>query len=336
MKKAITLNSVAVEAGVSRATASLVLRDSPLVSLETRDRVICAMDKLGYIYNRGAANLRGQKTGTIGLVLCDIGSPFYSQLMLGIDEVIVDANIVAILVNSAENPDRQLRQIRRLREHGVDGLILCPAAGSSDALLSEIERLHLPFVQVLRHVSQRNGNYVGPDYIDGTSLAVTHLVRHGRRKIAFLGGKPVHSAARERLDGFRKTLKKHKLKHDLIIPTHLGNLSDLGSFPELLASSSPPDAVVCYNDMLAQSVMGYLLARGKIPGRDFAVIGADDLPQSAVSFPTLTTIVTDPMGVGRNAARLLLDRIDNPTTSSTRILVSGQLMIRQSCGGQLS
>ncbi|MBS1102822.1 LacI family DNA-binding transcriptional regulator [Gluconobacter sp. Dm-62] len=335
MKKTVTLNSVAVEAGVSRATASLVLRNSPLVSVETRARVISAMDKLGYIYNRGAANLRGQKTGTIGLVLCDIGSPFYSQLMLGIDEVIVDANIVAILVNSAENPARQLRQIRRLREHGVDGLILCPAAGSSDALLSEIEPLHLPCIQVLRHVSQRNGDYVGPDYADGISLAVKHLIRHGRRKIVFLGGRPIHSAARERLDGFRKTLRKHKLEHDLIVPTNLENLSDLGSFPDLMACSSPPDAVICYNDMLAQSVMGYLLAREKIPGQDIAVIGADDLPQSAVSFPTLTTIVTDPVGVGRNAARLLLDRIDNPTTSSMRILVSGHLTVRQSCGGHL-
>lgn len=335
MKKTVTLNSVAVEAGVSRATASLVLRNSPLVSLETRDRVISAMDNLGYIYNRGAANMRGQKTGTIGLVLCDIGSPFYSQLMLGIDEVIVDANIVAILVNSAENPDRQMRQIRRMREHGVDGLILCPAAGSSDALLSEIEPFHLPCIQVLRHVSQRNGNYVGPDYTDGVSLAVKHLIRHGRRKIVFLGGRSVHSAARERLDGFRKTLKKHKLEHDLVIPTDLENLPDLGSFPELMTSSSPPDAVIYYNDMLAQSVMGYLLARGQMPGRDVAVIGADDLPQGAVSFPTLTTIVTDPVGVGRNSARLLLDRIDNPTASSTRILVSGHLKVRQSCGGHL-
>ena len=332
-QKAVTLNSVAVEAGVSRATASLVLRSSPLVSVSTRERVIAAMDKLGYIYNRGAANLRGQKTGTIGLVLCDIGSPFYSQLMLGIDEIIVEASIVAILVNSAENPERQLRQVRRLREHGVDGLIICPAVGTPEALLSEIANLRIPCVQVLRHVSQTGGDYVGPDYAEGTSLAVKHLIQHGRQNIAFLGGRAIHSAARERLDGFRKTLKRHKLRHDLIIPTNLENLADFGTLPDLMASSSPPDAFICYNDMVAQSLMGHLLSLGKMPGRDFGVIGADNLPQSATSFPPLTTIITDPVGVGRNAARLLLDRIENASPSSTRILVSGQLMVRQSCGG---
>ncbi|GBR70550.1 LacI family transcriptional regulator [Gluconobacter kanchanaburiensis NBRC 103587] len=291
------------------------------------------MDKLGYIYNRGAANLRGQRTGTIGLVLCDIGSPFYSQLMLGIDEIIVEASIVAILVNSAENPERQIRQIRRLREHGVDGLIICPAVGTSEELLSEIATLRIPCVQVLRHVSQTGGDYVGPDYAEGTSLAVRHLVRHGRKRIAFLGGRARHSAARERLDGFRRTLGKYKLEHDLIIPTDLGNLSDFGTLPKLMSSSNPPDAAICYNDMVAQSLMGHLLSAGIMPGRDFGVIGADNLPQSATSFPPLTTIVTDPVGVGRNAARLLLDRIENSSPSSTRILVSGQLMVRQSCGG---
>ncbi|EHH67398.1 LacI family transcription regulator [Gluconobacter morbifer G707] len=294
------------------------------------------MDTLGYIYNRGAANLRGRKSGTIGLVLCDVGNPFYSKLMLGIDEVIVDANVIAVLVNSANNPERQFRQIRQLREHGVDGLIICPAIGTPDTLLEETEKLNLPCVQVLRHVSPIKGDYVGPDYAEGTSLAVKHLIKHGRKKIVFLGGEPVHSAARERLEGFRKTLKRHNLEHDLIIQTNIQDLADYGNLPDLLASTNPPDAAICYNDMIAQSLIGYFLAHGKMPGRDFAIIGADNIPQAATSFPPLTTIVTDPVGVGRNAARLLLDRINAPSITSTRILVSGQLMIRQSCGGPIS
>lgn len=334
-QKRVNLQSVAEEAGVSRATASLVLRESPLVSAETRKRVIAAMHKLGYIYNRGAANLRRQRTGTIGVVLCNIGSPFYSKLLIGIDEVFVDAGIVALLVNSAENVERQMRQIWRLREHGVDGLIICPAVGSDETLLSEIEKTGLPYVQVLRHVSPTAGDYVGPDYAGGTDLAVSHLVRHGRRKIAFLGGKPVHSAVCERLEGFQRALRRHCLESDLIVPTDLDNLSDFGSLESLMASASPPDAAICYNDMVALSLMGRLLSEGELPGRDFAVIGADNLPQAATSFPTLTTIVTDPVGVGRNAARLLLDRITEPRASSMRVLVSGQLMVRESCGGPL-
>nr|WP_246373572.1 LacI family DNA-binding transcriptional regulator [Gluconacetobacter tumulicola] len=329
------MQAVADEAGVSRATASLVLRESPLVSAETRKRVIAAIHTLGYIYNRGAANLRRQKTGTIGVVLSNIGSPFFSKLLLGIDEVLVDASIVALLVNSADNPERQMRQIWRLREHSVDGLIICPAAGSDETLLSGIEKTGLPYVQVLRHVSQTAGDYVGPDYAGGTDLAVTHLVRHGRKRIVFLGGYPVNSAACERLDGFQRALRRHRLESDLIIPTDLDNLSDFGALESMMASSSPPDAAICYNDMVALSFMGKLLSEGALPGRDFAVIGADNLPQAATSFPALTTIVTDPAGVGRNAARLLLDRIAEPRVSNMRILVSGQLMVRESCGGPL-
>ncbi|ACB94274.1 LacI family DNA-binding transcriptional regulator [Beijerinckia indica] len=333
-KRRVSLIDVAQAAGVSRATASLVLRESPLVAAETRKRVRKAMTKLGYIYNRGAANMRRNRSGSIGLLLCNIGSPFYAELMAGIDQVMDAQDIVSLLANSVESPERQFRQLHRLREYNVDGIVLCPAAGTSADLLDELNRLSLPCVQTLRYLSPKKGDYVGADYEFGVEQAVEHLVRNGRRRIAFIGGNQLHSAARERLSGFRRALHRHGLSHDLILPTNLTSADGAEALDALLSRDNPADAAICYNDMVALGVTSRLLSKGLHPGAEFAVIGTDDLPNAATAWPALTTIATNPRAVGEAAARLLLRRIEQPDGTEERILLPPKLIIRDSCGGR--
>src|SRR5258707_6556160 len=122
----ITLSHVAEDAGVSRATVSLVLRDSPLVSDATRERVLNSIQNLGYIYHRAAANLRTQRSQTVGLVVPDITNPFFAEMTVGIVERLCASNYIALLGNTSEMLDKQNHVLSVLQEFPADGLFLCP------------------------------------------------------------------------------------------------------------------------------------------------------------------------------------------------------------------
>ena len=141
-------------AGVSPATVSLVLRNSPLVARPTRERVQSSIDALGYVYDRAAANLRARLTHTIGLVVCEITNPFYAELTAGIDDALDRAGWVAFLANTAESPARQDRFIERMREHRVDGLLLSPAEGTDPDIVERLHAAGMPVVQMLRRLEQ--------------------------------------------------------------------------------------------------------------------------------------------------------------------------------------
>ena len=155
--RAVTLKHVAEHAGVSRATVSLVLRESPLVAVETRDRVKSSITSVGYVYNRGAARLRSGMSGTIGLIVPDIANPFFAQLATGIDDFLDAEGRLTFVANSNERSERQDRFMRRIREHGVDGIILCAAEGSTAALAAQLRSWRLPFVQILRDIAGDGG-----------------------------------------------------------------------------------------------------------------------------------------------------------------------------------
>ncbi|NVN44539.1 LacI family DNA-binding transcriptional regulator [Asaia siamensis] len=327
---AVSLLAVAKEAGVSRATASLVLRNSPLVAEPTRERVKEAMERLGYIYNRGAANLRQNRTGTIGLVLSNIANPFFSALTAGVEQAIDMSESICLIANTEESPEKQSRQIRRLREHNVDGLIICPAIGSDHGLLDELARLGLPYVQVLREIADGRGDVVTADYASGIEQAMAHLVETGRRRIVFIGSMEMHSAALARLNGYATALERLGLKPMPVIAGTRDNRYDEEALDRLFSSGDPPDAAICYNDMIALSLYHYLGRRGMVAGSDFAVIGMDDLPQAAAAFPSLTTIATMPHRIGTVAAGLLQQRLARPERASERHVITPELILRDS------
>src|SRR5215469_10183721 len=131
----VTIVDVARRAGVSKSTVSLVLGGSSLVADATRERVTASMAELGYIYHRGAATLRGAKSGVLGMVINDLSNPFYVELAIGIEHACQGAGFIPFLANSAEDPVRQQEVIRSMREHGAAGWVLAPAIGTSSSEL---------------------------------------------------------------------------------------------------------------------------------------------------------------------------------------------------------
>src|SRR5580698_2477979 len=202
-----TIVDVARQAGVSKSTVSLVLGGSSLVADATRKRVTEAMSDLGYIYHRGAATLRGAKSGVLGMVINDLSNPFYVELAIGIEQACQGGAFIPFLANSAEDPIRQQEVIRSMREHGAAGLVLAPAIGTS---LNDVKPLvaGLPVVQVMRRLPGLKASLVTPENREGARKATAHLIENGHRRIAFVGGRGSLIVRDERLAGYRLALEE--------------------------------------------------------------------------------------------------------------------------------
>jgi LacI family transcriptional regulator len=313
----------------------LVLRKSPLVAEATRAGVQASIDSLGYVYHRAAANLRTRLTHTVGLIICEITNPFFAELAAGIDDALDQAGWVAFVANTAESPERQARFIARIREHRVDGILLAPAEGTAPGAIDELRRQGLPVVQMLRRVGRLSADYVSADFRLGITLAAEHLIRHGHRRIAFVGSARRVTPARVRTEGFREILTRFGLPIGPIVkclPTREAGASAVGELFQTKANA--PTAVLCHNDLCALGVMLGLADRGLVPGRDVAVIGFDNIPEGAMHRPALTTVAIGARAIGEEAARLLLRRITSPKGSPESIVLPPKLVVRSSCGGR--
>ena len=330
-----TVKDIAQHAGVSPATVSLVLRKSPRVAEATRARIQSSIDTLGYVYYRAAANLRTRLTHTVGLIVCEITNPFYAELTAGIDVALDRAGWVAFLGNTAESPSRQDRFIARMREQRVDGILLAPAEGTNPAVIDELKRHGLPVVQMLRRVGRRSADHVSADFALGMTLAAEHLIRHGHKRIAFIGGARRVSPALERAAAFRNTLPRYGLPIGPIVDCLPTREDGARAVHQLFrGAASDPTAVICHNDLCALGVMLGLSDLGLVPGRDVAVIGFDNIPEGALHRPALTTVAIGARAIGEEAAGLLLRRIDAPGGAPESIILPPKLIIRSSCGGE--
>jgi LacI family transcriptional regulator len=330
-KRAITLTDVANAAGVSRATASLVMRNSPLVADETRARVLETMQTLGYVYNRNAARMRTQQSYTIGLVVPDISNPFYAELTVAVERELNESGYIALLANTSDSPSRQARFVETVLEHGVDGLLITPArATPAENLLATTKRIAV--VQFIRSVPDLAVDYVGSDNVNGTFQAVAHLFERGHRRIAFIGGMPPSSALRERLEGYALA---HAAAHTpidetLIVGGAVSRSAGYNAVTALLERAHPPTAIMCYNDVVAFGAMLSLQAAGLMPGRDMAVVGYDNIADSASWHPPLTSVSGDPQHIGSAAVERLMQRINDLALPPARIILPSELIIRQS------
>lgn len=327
------MNDVAAHAGVSKSTVSLVLRGSSLVADATRARVRDSMAEIGYVYNRGAATLRSTGTQVVALVIPQIDNPFFGELTAGADDALDRAGFVSFLANTSENPERQERFLNRMREHNVDGVIICAANGTPPTLIRRLKGWGIPCVQAMRHVYAKGSDYVAPDFRAGAMMAIDHLVALGHTRIAFVGGAFPVSVTKERHTGFRLALRHHGLVDDLIYPCLSNFRGGATAAGEVLAEANPATAAICFNDIVAMGVSVALCDKGLRAGKDFAVVGWDDIADAALWSPPLTTIATNPRRIGEEVVNLLIRRISEPTGKPEKVILPPRLIVRDSCGG---
>jgi LacI family transcriptional regulator, galactose operon repressor len=337
--KRVTINDVAAEAGVSRATVSLVLRENPRVAESTRQKVRDVMADLGYVYDRRAADMRTRRGMTIGLVLTDVRNPYFAELSMAFEVTLNDHGYVVLQGYTQDERARQDRVLDVMLEHRVDGIILLPAKDTSaEDLRRRAGLTATPHVLVARRVGDYEADYVGADNVRAGALLGEHFGSEGYEDVAFLGG-PIGSTSRaERLRGVRLGLKRHgvRLERNRSIGTANDRQGGVTGVEQLLAQGPPPDAIACYSDVIAFGVESGLRAAGIVPGADVAVGSFDDIPEAALQHPPLTSVATHPERVGAEAARLLLERIDAPDVAPRRVLLSPRLSVRASSTTRLA
>jgi LacI family transcriptional regulator len=329
----VTLKQVSQLAGVGTTTASLVLRDSPTIPEETKQRVRDAMAELGYVYNRGAAMFRHQKSMAIGLVVTEMTNPYFAQLAMALEQRMFTAGYTLLVCYSRDDTARQETQIRRLLERGVDGIAMLPA-GDTDP--RELDKLlagaGVPLVLVARHLRGEH-DYVGVNNNRAGQILGKHLVSIGAKTFALLGGPGKSSAADERIQGLQEAIEDTEttmLAHEPYISATTA-AAGAEVTARLLDEGELPDAVIAYSDVIAAGVYAELHERGLRPGRDIAVASFDDIPGSDHQVPPLTTVATFGAECGDLCADLLLQRIDDDGGAPGRhLLVEPKLRIRAS------
>jgi DNA-binding LacI/PurR family transcriptional regulator len=328
----VTLMDVARHCGVSRATVSLVLNDSPLVAAKTRDRVRQAMKELGYVYNRAAASLRTQHSDAVGVVLTNITNPYFAEFAAGVQDVLMSGATVPLLAVSGEDLELQHRLVTSLVERNVDGIVLIPAHGTTPSDLPDL--LGTPLVLMARRLNGMDADYVGAQNRDGGYAAAEHLYSHGCRRMAFVGGYIDSSARAERGGGVEEFLNDHGLtldsEHSVVCDPARPQAREAAM--RLLTNDPDVDGVVCFSDVVAFGVLDAIADTGRRVGSDVRVIGFDDVHDAGLNRPSLSSVAVPARETGRRAAQLVLERAAGSTEPTVREEFPVKLEPRETCG----
>jgi LacI family transcriptional regulator len=331
--KRTSIKDVARFAGVSTGTVSMVLNGNPSVASKTRELVRQAIQELGYVYNRSGAQLRKKRTSVVGVSICNLANPYFSELTVGINEWLGESGFALILGHAEESVVQQGRFLNLAREHNVDGLILMPAIGTSREMIETVAGWRIPLVLVSRYVLGTSTDYAGVDNRAGLVTATEHLLSLGHERIAFVGADAQTTTGRDRFLGYERAKASAGLaiRPGFVVECEGSREQGFLAARRLFdVSREAPTAIACFNDLTAFGVMLGLRSLGLEPGRDCSVVGADDAAEAALWKPGLTTIAIHPRLIGQNAGRLLHKRLESSDPPPEKILLKPELVVHDS------
>ena len=334
MKKQPSLVDVARRAKVNISTVSRTINQTGKIGAETQARVLKVMREMGYRPNRVARRLRARDATThlLGLIIPNIQNPFFADLARGVEDVAYKHNYAVLLCNYDEDEAKERFYLDVMQAESVDGIILPPIHESDEAVM-QVVQAGTPVVCVDRSLSNSALDKVEVDNRRGAFIAVEHIISHGHRRIGLIAGPADSSTGRERLQGCKDALVAAGLpvKAEL---TKFGDYKE-GSgrqlAQELLSLAEPPSALFVSNGLMMIGALEAIAALGlKIP-KQIALVGYDELPLAAVFNPPLTLVKQPAYEVGKSAAELLLNRIEDPKRPPTSLKLQPELIVRKSC-----
>jgi LacI family transcriptional regulator len=333
-KRAATLADVAEVAGVSASTASRALNGRGELAEATRAAVIEAAAALDFRPSAVARSLRTRTTFTVGFVVPDVASPFYAAALKGAQGALEEAGYRVMLMDSEQQAMGEVAALRTLLDHQVDGLLVA-TTGLSPKRFDEVTGgSPTPCVFFDSLIRRAGAGSVALDNEPGTRLLVDHLVEHGHGRIAILAGSLAETSGIERLRAFRKAVRRHGLPAREGYERHCrwSLESARAGTHELLDLALPPTAVVASSAELALGCLHACRERGlSLPG-DLALVCFDDPYFGDLLEPPLTAIGYDPREVGRAAAELLVEAMQDGERAHRAVTVPVELVIRRSCG----
>jgi LacI family transcriptional regulator, galactose operon repressor len=322
-----TLADVAAAARVSTSTASRALRDSPLVSEETRNRVRKASQVLGFEPDRLARSLRTRASLFVGVVVPDVATVFYAAALKGAQGVFEAAGYQVLVMDSERDAEREAANLRTLLAHRVDGILLATSGGFAGAP-------GVPVVFFDQLAQAEGSSRVALANRQGVDLLVSHLAGHGHRRIGFLGAPDGGTSAGERLEAFLASAAAAASGLDLVAlgdPTwSLGGGARAAT--ELLERPEPPTAIVAASDTLAVGALRAIRQAGLRVPEDIALVSFDDPMYGDLLDPPMTALTRHDRELGERAARMLLRALAGADGADTELRVPLELIVRRSCG----
>ncbi|MFS8097550.1 LacI family transcriptional regulator [Lentzea alba] len=327
MKPSVGIRDVAQHAGVSNATVSNVLNRPDVVAPATRQRVLAAIEELGFVRNESARQLRAGRSRVIAYVALDAANPFFTDVARGVEDAAREAGLALFLCNSASDDSREREYLELLHEQRVEGILITPV----DA--EQLTDRGTPVVLVDR---ESNGTHcsVAVDDVLGGELAVTHLIETGHTRIAMVGGPMSIQQVRDRHEGAMRAVTNAGLPADALTFLETKGLQvaeGRGAGERLvgLPAARRPTAAFCANDLLALGLLQSMTQQGLRVPDDLAVVGYDDIEFAAAAAVPLTSVRQPREQLGRTAAQLLLAE-NEPDHEHRHVKFQPELVVRAS------
>jgi LacI family transcriptional regulator len=339
MKKSnhATIIDVAREVGVSYTTVSRVLNNKGNVKPETRERVLAAMTRLGYVVDQRARSLAGGRSQLIGLLVHDMGTSYIGEIIRGIDAELASAQYDLLLYTTHRRKVKESAYVITLTRGIADGLLLV-LPRDPGAYLETLRQHRFPHVLIDHRGGDEEAPAVAAANWQGAYKATEYLIELGHRRIGFITGAMDQICARDRLEGYKAALAHQGITFDPELVREGDFFQPLGyaGASALLELPHPPTAFFASNDASAFGVMEAVREHGMRIPDDISVVGFDDIPQAAHVHPPLTTVRQPLEEMGRTATRMLLERISDPQCPSERVELPTELVLRQSCQSKKS
>ncbi|HSL46971.1 MAG TPA: LacI family DNA-binding transcriptional regulator [Anaerolineales bacterium] len=330
---------VARLAGVSRATVSYVLNGHTEgrvpISDETRQRVLDAIEQLGYEPDARAQALRSGNTNTIALIIPDLRNPHFCEYATGIEEAARASGYHLLISSTTLNDEYAVDIFKDLSRRRFDGLILASSfileSEEAQATLEQVRRRGLPIVEL----SENYGvDSVAADYRDATREVMSYLLSLGHRRIGLIYGVGGHELAEDRLQPYRDSLDAAGIPFDRDFIAECGPTIEDGyqAARKLLELMPRPTAIIAINDLLIMGALRAAADLGLHVPNDLSLVGYDDIPMANYLVPRLTTVTKDAHALGTKAFEALMARMQNPDLPRQRIHAPAKFIIRESTG----
>ena len=331
IRKSVTIQDVAEEAGVSVSTVSRVLNDKDDVAPETYERVQQVINHLGYVSSLAARGMRSRKTNVIGLIMPDVASPYSVAIMQGVNKAIAQMDYDLIIYTNGDvrknnSADQESYYVSLLNGNVTDGVIVVTPAAANFSTAAPVVA-----------IDPNNESPECPSIIstnhEGALQAMEYLIGLGHKRIGFITGRLELESASRRLQGYKDGLAAAGIPFDeqLIQEGDYTTDTAVGCTRALLALSSPPTAIFASNDMSAMGVYQAAESLGmKIP-QDLSVIGFDNLPEASYLYPALTTVDQFISGMGTLAMETIDKLVNGEDLEKNLHKIMTELVLRDSC-----
>lgn len=330
----ITIKDIAKKLNISIATVSRAFNDKNDIKLDTKNLILKTAKEMGYRPNPMAKKLTQKRSLTIGIVVPEFLNSFFPEVIIGAQEILFEKGYQVLITQSNENFETELSNIKALEDSMVDGIIISQTSETKNVeYYQNLINSGFPIVFFNRVCNEISSAKVLFNDYKWAFFATEHLINQGYSNIYHLKGKESVSLTNDRTRGFVDAHTKHKLtiNKEQIVPTGFAIEDGQRVANAIIDSGEIPDAIFASNDTSAIGAMQVFKKRGfKIP-EDIAFVGFTESRMGAIIEPPLTSVLQPAKEIGREAARLVLEQIENPLTFKPQIIVlNGQLNIRAS------